>query len=166
MDEPVLYGFGPYRFDARDGVLTRAGEPVPLTPRAAALLRVLLESEGQTLTKDELIRRVWPSTFVEDGSLPFQIHLVRQALGDAAADPNYIVTIPRRGYRFIVPVARLSDERLEPAVDPARAAVDLLERDASDDQSHPGSEPAYQPHSTSSFGVRRRWYPWLGFVPL
>ena len=166
MDEPVMYGFGPYRFDARDGVLTRAGEPVPLTPKAAHLLRVLLESEGQTLTKDELIRRVWPSTFVEDGSLPFQMHLVRQALGDAAADPKYIVTIPRRGYRFIVPVARLSDERPDPAGDPARAVVDLLERDASDDLSDRGLETAYQPHSTPSFDVRRRWYPWLGFVAL
>jgi DNA-binding winged helix-turn-helix (wHTH) protein/Tol biopolymer transport system component len=102
--------FGPFRFDARDRLLTRSGAQVRLTPKTGDLLQALLESEGRIISKNELIQAVWPDTFVEDGSLTFQMHLLRQALRDPAENADYIQTVPRRGYRWMCPVVRLSSE--------------------------------------------------------
>ncbi len=101
------YEFGPFRFDAREGALTRDGEAVAITPKAADVLLVLLEHQGRLLTKEDLIRHVWPSTFVEEGNLTFHVHLLRQVLKDSTAHPRYIATVPRRGYRFIAHVSRV-----------------------------------------------------------
>src|SRR3954465_6197749 len=95
------YAFGPFRFDAADRLLTRDGDPVRLTPRAADVLLALLRHEGHVVTKEEFIRDVWGGAFVEDGTLTFHVHLVRQALKYGAGGQQYIETIPKRGYRFI-----------------------------------------------------------------
>jgi DNA-binding winged helix-turn-helix (wHTH) protein/Tol biopolymer transport system component len=106
----MTFSFGPFVFDAAEQVLTKDGVPVRLTLKSSELLLALLESAGRVVTKEQLIHQVWPSTFVEDGSLTFHIHQVRQALGDSADHPQYIETIPRRGYRFVCPVERVSEE--------------------------------------------------------
>lgn len=93
--------FGEFILDRHEKILSRDGRPVSLPPKALELLLVLLEKPGHIVQKDLLFERVWPNTFVEEGNLTYTITLLRKALNDDAENPQYIETIPRRGYRFI-----------------------------------------------------------------
>ena len=93
-----IYEFGPFRLDPSERKLLRADEIVALTPRAFDTLHLLVRNSGRVLEKDELIRALWPDTFVEEGSLSNHIFLLRKALGDSQ---EFIETVPRRGYRFV-----------------------------------------------------------------
>jgi TolB-like protein/DNA-binding winged helix-turn-helix (wHTH) protein/Tfp pilus assembly protein PilF len=95
---PRLYEFGPFRLDPAERKLLRGDEVVALTPKAFETLLLLVRNSGHLLEKNELIRLLWPNTFVEEGSLSNNIFLLRKALGE---DPAFIETVPRRGYRFI-----------------------------------------------------------------
>src|SRR5688572_11745997 len=99
-----FYAFGPYRLDTVKRVLLRDGAMVPLPPKAVDLLVVLVESAGELVEKRELIERVWPDTFVEEGNLSVNIFTLRKALGAADGEGEYIRTIPRRGYTFVAEV--------------------------------------------------------------
>jgi DNA-binding winged helix-turn-helix (wHTH) protein/TolB-like protein/tetratricopeptide (TPR) repeat protein len=107
--ENNLYEFGPFRLDAQERVLTRDGEVVPLTPKAVDLLVALVENSGHVLSKDELMKRVWPDSFVEEANLSHHIFTLRKALGEDRSGAKYIETIPRRGYRFVASVAEIDD---------------------------------------------------------
>ena len=93
--------FGSYRFDRQNGQLWRGKQEVRLTPKAAAVLRYLVERAGQVVTKEELFAAVWPDTVVSDAALTTCIQEVRQALRDDARRPRYIETVHRRGFRFL-----------------------------------------------------------------
>jgi TolB-like protein/DNA-binding winged helix-turn-helix (wHTH) protein/Tfp pilus assembly protein PilF len=97
-DTPQIYEFGPFRLEPAERKLLRDSEIVELTPKALDTLLLLVRNSGRLLGKDELISRVWPETFVEEGSLSNNIFVLRKALGE---NPSYIETVPRRGYRFI-----------------------------------------------------------------
>src|SRR6186997_2467912 len=85
-----------------------AGETsVPLTSKAFDTLVVLIENSGRVVTKDELLRSVWPDVEVEEGNLTQQIFLLRKALGENAQQPRYIVTVPGHGYRFTAAVTEV-----------------------------------------------------------
>lgn len=105
-DTRQFYEFGQYRLDPAERKLLRGNEIVTLTPKAFDTLVFLVRNSGHLLEKDELIRMLWPDTFVEDGSLSNNIFLLRKALGE---DPAFIETVPRRGYRFIGAVRRFPD---------------------------------------------------------
>src|SRR5215207_707719 len=95
------YTFGPFALDAREGALLREGRPVPLTPKAFETLVALVERSGHCLGKEELMRRVWPDSFVEENNLSQNISQLRRALQTEGAEAaQYIETVPRRGYRF------------------------------------------------------------------
>ena len=98
------YRFGPFELDAHDRLLTTQGDVVPLTPKALDTLLILVELGGHVVTKDELIERVWPDSFVEQNNLAQNISALRKALGEGAEGLRYIDTVPKRGYRFIAPV--------------------------------------------------------------
>jgi pimeloyl-ACP methyl ester carboxylesterase/DNA-binding winged helix-turn-helix (wHTH) protein len=102
-----LYGFGSYRLDAVERVLLRDGQPVTLPPKDLETLLVLVERAGHIVEKEELLEKVWPGVFIEEGNLARHIFNLRQVLGDREDGRAYIETIPRRGYRFIAPVAKL-----------------------------------------------------------
>ena len=93
-----LYEFGPFRLDPSERKLLRGKKLVALTPKAFDTLHMLARNSGHLLEKDELIRTLWPDTFIEEGSLSNVIFLVRRALG---RDLAFIETVPRRGYRFV-----------------------------------------------------------------
>src|SRR5712671_2698249 len=95
-----LYEFGPFVLDTARHVLLRQGNPVPLTPKTYDLLLALVENSDRMLLKDELMKVIWPASFVEESNLTQQISAVRKALGEAAGEDRYIVTIPGKGYRF------------------------------------------------------------------
>src|SRR6185369_17600096 len=99
-----LYEFGPFVLDARSRILLREGVTVRLTPKAFETLLVLVQHGVQVVDKEQLLKEVWPDTFVEEGSLSRNIHELRKALGDDTAQPSYIETIPKRGYRFLAPL--------------------------------------------------------------
>ena len=95
-----IYEFGPFRVDPARETLLRAGEPVPLTPKTFQILLVLLRNSREVVTKDDLMKNVWPDTFVEEANLSRNIFMLRKALGETAHDHRYIVTVPGRGYRL------------------------------------------------------------------
>lgn len=98
------YEFGRFYLDASDRVLKRDQEPVALTPKSFDILLALVENSGQVVEKDDLMKRVWPNTFVEEGNLTQNVSLLRKALGESANGPQFIETVPRRGYRFVAEV--------------------------------------------------------------
>ncbi|HET9477826.1 MAG TPA: winged helix-turn-helix domain-containing protein, partial [Pyrinomonadaceae bacterium] len=100
----LTYEFGPYRLNVSNRLLTRAGETVSLTPKAADILALLVMNAGQLVEKNDLLKEVWPDTFVEESNLTQNIFALRRALGDERAGPKYIETVTRRGYRFIASV--------------------------------------------------------------
>jgi TolB-like protein/DNA-binding winged helix-turn-helix (wHTH) protein/Flp pilus assembly protein TadD len=97
--------FGPYRLGLGAGQLWRDQESVKLTPKALAVLCLLVTRPGQVVTKDELFQTVWPDVVVGDDALTSCVQELRRALGDDARNPRYIETVHRRGFRFIAPVA-------------------------------------------------------------
>src|SRR5215470_14173364 len=101
-----VYQFGPYRLDPRERTLLRGNEAVTLPPKAFDTLVLMVRNGGRLMEKDELIRTLWPDSFVEDGSLSNNIFVLRKALGE---DPRYIETVPKRGYRFVGAVQCLPD---------------------------------------------------------
>lgn len=98
--------FGPYVVDLRAGELRKFGAKVRLQEKPLQLLAAIAEQSGQVVTRDELRRRLWPDdTFVDfETGLNTAVSKLRDALSDSADKPRYIETIPRRGYRFVVPV--------------------------------------------------------------
>jgi len=102
-----FFEFGRFRLDPTERVLSTDGRPVPLTLKAFETLLALVENSGHVLEKDELLKRVWPSTFVEEGTLAQNIATLRKALGEGPDQRSYIETVPRRGYRFSAAVERV-----------------------------------------------------------
>ena len=127
------FRFGVFEFDTASGELSREGKVQPrLRDQALQILRMLLERPREVVTREELRNGLWPAdTFVDfDHGLNTAINQLRSALGDSAANPRFIQTLPRRGYRFIAPVEAgsrdgiLEPEELdEPASQPARPSV-------------------------------------------
>ena len=111
-----VFEFGEFRLDAANKLLMRAGEVVPLTPKAFDVLLALVESGGgRTLSKEELMSAAWPETFVEEANLTVNIHTLRKALGENGDRRLYIETIPKRGYRFTADVRRVAEASRTPA---------------------------------------------------
>jgi DNA-binding winged helix-turn-helix (wHTH) protein/TolB-like protein/Tfp pilus assembly protein PilF len=108
-----FYEFGRFRLNSRDRALLRDQEVVPLTPKVFDMLLTLVESSGQVVSKDSLMKRVWPDTFVEEGNLTQNISLLRKALGEGQNGHQYIETVSRRGYRFVAPVRESWDDRID-----------------------------------------------------
>src|SRR2546423_8106718 len=105
-----LYEFGPFRLDPEKPCLWRNGEPVPLTPKAVETLILLIQQNGKLVEREDLMRAIWPDTFVEDGNLNFNVSMLRKALGTDEAGGQYIQTVPRHGYRFSAEVREVTEE--------------------------------------------------------
>jgi DNA-binding winged helix-turn-helix (wHTH) protein/TolB-like protein/Tfp pilus assembly protein PilF len=99
-----FYEFGPYRLEPSERLLLRSGEPVALPPKAFETLLLLVQNSGHAVSRDELMRTLWPNTFVEENNLTQRISLLRKALGGDSGEQEYIETVPRLGYRFVKPV--------------------------------------------------------------
>src|ERR1043165_3323175 len=100
-----LFAFGPYVLDTGERLLKRGDALVPLTPKALETLAALVRHGGRVVEKEELLKAVWPDTYVEERTLAQNIFTLRRALGEGGDDgQKYIETIPRRGYRFTAPV--------------------------------------------------------------
>ena len=104
--QTTVLRFGPFDLDSKSGELRRDGEVIKLQPQPLKVLALLVRHSGEVVTREEIRQQVWSGdTFVDFGqSLNFCIRQIREALGDDAETPQYIQTLPRRGYRFLLPV--------------------------------------------------------------
>jgi TolB-like protein/Tfp pilus assembly protein PilF len=99
-----LYDFEDFRVDVSKRLLFRQGQPVHLRPRVFDTLLVLIQHKGDVISKDDLMRAVWPDTAVEENNLSQNISTLRRVLGENRGENRYIATVPGQGYRFIPPV--------------------------------------------------------------
>ncbi|HKR26092.1 MAG TPA: winged helix-turn-helix domain-containing protein [Acidobacteriaceae bacterium] len=107
-----FYDFGPFRLDAEREILLRDGKPVSLTRKTFQILLVLVQRQNEIVSKDDLIKTVWPDTFVEEGNLTRHIFMLRKALGESPQDHRYIITVAGQGYRLAENVQTVSEPDL------------------------------------------------------
>src|SRR5688572_20479469 len=122
VPSPSSYRFGPFRFDAAAYRLHAGERHVPLSPKVMDLLRLLASRPAELVSKEDILRELWPDVAVTDNAVTQAVSELRHALGDDPSSPNYVQTVPRRGYRFIATVQ---------ASAPALAAVPAPPRERS-----------------------------------
>src|SRR5262245_29175424 len=96
-----FYEFGPFRLDLEQRLLSDEGETVILAPKVFETLVLLIEKKGQLVTKEDMMKTLWPNRYVEEANLTQNIFMLRKILGEGPDKAHYIETIPKRGYRFI-----------------------------------------------------------------
>jgi len=156
-----IYEFGPFRVDVSERLLFRGDQTVPLTPKAFELLMALVESDGRVLTKDELMKLVWPDSFVEEANLSHNIYKLREALGEASGSEKYIETLPRRGYRFVGRIITSNDHDTDLIVEEHSRTHLVIEADDTEPkivESPPMPAPAL-PRAEAVSGVSLK--PWI-----
>ena len=100
-ERPSILEFGSYRLDAQRRLVWKGETLLEVPPKAAELLAALASEAGEVVPKDELLRRVWPDTFVEEANLSVNVSILRKALGEQPDGRAWIQTVARRGYRFL-----------------------------------------------------------------
>jgi DNA-binding winged helix-turn-helix (wHTH) protein/tetratricopeptide (TPR) repeat protein len=118
-----VYEFGNFRLNTAERVVESAGRPLSVAPKALDVLIELVENRGRIVEKEDLMRKVWPDTFVEDNNLAFNISVLRKLFGESGASPRYIETVPKRGYRFIADVVEVQED--EPPAVPVATATSV-----------------------------------------
>ena len=113
LSNGILYSFGPYVLNPERLVLSVDGNVVPIPPKALKTLLMLIEHDGQVVSKQQLIEAIWPDSYVEEGNLTQNIFLLRRELGATAHGEDYIQTLTKRGYRITVPVQIIRPESQE-----------------------------------------------------
>ena len=130
-----LYRFGPYRLDATDRLLYKDDQPVALPPKVMDTLMLLVTSSGRVLGKEDMIKQLWPDTFVEEGTLTQYISLLRKALGDGGV---WIENLPRRGYRFTAPLEKLLENVSELRIEEHTRSRTVIEEEVITEQARSG----------------------------
>ncbi|HEV7489651.1 MAG TPA: tetratricopeptide repeat protein [Rhodanobacteraceae bacterium] len=172
LQKPI-YRFGEFELDPDERRLLAHGAAVTLTPKVFDTLVLLVERAGHAISKDELMRALWPRGFVDESNLTKHIWLIRKALGVGENDTRWIETVPKLGYRFVAPVQRIAREEALPVtvgdadaeasahrvspLTPERKSVS--DAKSADDAPIAEREMARQhvPATLSSLPVSRRW---------
>jgi len=118
-----VYRFGAFELDPSERRLSAAGKPVSLTPKVFDTLVLLVERAGRLVSKDELMRALWPRGYVEESNLTKHIWVIRRALGDGDHGSGFIETVPKLGYRFVATV--MTVERIDASVSAATRGGDV-----------------------------------------
>lgn len=113
---PTIYEFSGFRLEVAQRRLLYRGQSVPLKPKILDLLLFLVETRGQLIGKDDLMREIWADAIVEENNITVSISHLRKILGEDRLNPKFIETVPRRGYRFVAEVTELSDRPSSSAV--------------------------------------------------
>jgi len=154
MEKNHFYRFGSFRLDPAKRLLLRGQKPVSLMPKAFDTLLVLLENRNRMVAKDELMKSLWPDSFVEEANLAQNVAVLRKALGDSPEQHRYILTIPGRGYRF---AAKVNEEREEEAetdlVVERHSRSRVLVQESIERSEHPGILAGF----ASALKRRRYW---------
>ncbi|WP_374089472.1 AAA family ATPase [Methylomicrobium lacus] len=114
MEQNVIYAFGPFRLETKTQILCHEGESIRLQPKVYRLLLYFLRHPGRLIAREELFDGVWRGSVVEDASLRQAVNALRKALLDDSKTPRYILTVCKRGYRFLpdVAVAYASEDKV------------------------------------------------------
>ena len=134
----LIYQFQDFELDPAERRLTGSGRPVALTPKVFDTLVLLVQRAGHLVTKDELMRALWPRGYVEESNLTKHVWLIRRALGDGDSESRFIETVPKLGYRFIAKVTT----RPAPAVAVATAAPPARAEQVPGEPAPPGTADA------------------------
>ena len=163
MGNKHLYAFGAFKLDPQQKILLRENERIPLHPKTYATLLALLESNGEVISKDDLLAKVWPDTFVEESNLSKNISLLRKVLSNGHDHSDYIETIPTIGYRFTESVQWVERER-----ERERGRAGDAEIEAREDKMLVAEEsrPIPTPPSPPVPPSPRRLWLWCGLVLL
>ncbi|PWT95592.1 MAG: hypothetical protein C5B55_01110 [Blastocatellia bacterium] len=129
QSDKASYQFGEFRLEPSEHLLRHNGELVSLTPKAFETLIVLVQKNGQLVTKDELLKEVWGDVFVEESNLARNIWTLRKALGDEKGDHRFIETVPKLGYRFIAPISRIPQDESVDVVVQRRVRARIVEEE-------------------------------------
>jgi len=124
------YRFGAFEADAATGELRRQGVRVRIHAQPFQVLMLLVERQGEVVTREEISRELWPEgTFVDyEHGVNSAVNRVREALGDKAASPRFVETLARRGYRFVAPVERIGAESVGgPEPRPSRTQIEVMQ---------------------------------------
>jgi len=135
LENPV-YRFAGFTLEPAERRLSEAGKPISLTPKVFDTLVLLVERAGHVVSKDELMKLVWPRGYVDESNLTKHIWLIRRALGDGEHDSRFIETVPKVGYRFVAPIAAGSPAPQPPP--PSDAATTAAAPDATPATAAPG----------------------------
>src|SRR5580658_2206766 len=108
-----LYKFGVFTLNAGTMTLRKGKEVVSLPPKVFDTLLALVERQGEVISKDQLMKTLWPDCFVEENNLAQNVFLLRKTLGRASGDEDYIQTVPKRGYRISVPVEETESSKVD-----------------------------------------------------
>jgi len=147
-----LYEFGDFRLDATRRLLSRGNEPLRLTSKAFETLLVLVRNRVRVMTKDELMKALWPDTFVEEVNLAQNISALRRVLGETPRENLFIATVPGRGYQFVGEVREPVDPPEQPITDLEPGAIPESTREVK-----PAGESA-----TARSATRRLNWAWVG----
>jgi TolB-like protein/DNA-binding winged helix-turn-helix (wHTH) protein len=140
------YEFGPFRLIPTERQLLRDNDRVSLTPKCFDLLVVLVENSGHLIEKGELLKRIWPDSYVEEANLSVNMSALRRALGEEPSETQYIETVPRRGYRFLAPVREHWDDA---------ASISHQPHEGSD--ATQANEEMQNPIAAPALDFRHRW---------
>ncbi|HKY28455.1 MAG TPA: winged helix-turn-helix domain-containing protein [Pyrinomonadaceae bacterium] len=128
------YEFGPFQIDKLNHALLRDGDTIPLKPKVFDTLLLLVENRERILDKDEMLRRLWPDTVVEESNLSQNVYLLRKALCEETEGAKYIETMPKRGYRFVGGVKEVEADAL---LSPELVVEEKLDRSLTESGRHP-----------------------------
>jgi DNA-binding winged helix-turn-helix (wHTH) protein/tetratricopeptide (TPR) repeat protein len=164
--EKRIYRFRDFELEPDERRLSGAGKPIALTPKVFDTLVLLVERAGHVVSKDELMRHLWPRGYVDESNLTKHIWLIRRALGEGDHDSRFIETVPKLGYRFVAPVATtepLTDDATDRLSSGPVLPVTVSVPTAAAPVSSPvgGADPGHAPQVARGFAGRMRGQPWL-----
>ena len=148
-----VYEFGPFRLDPAERMIARGEQILSMTPKALDTLIVLVENSRHIVTKEELMNRVWPDIYVEETNLAQHISMLRKILGEREDGGQYIETVPKRGYRFVIPVKKIKLLPTEASFATSVSSPDSAERERINQTD--GGVQAKPPSSSGSKTTRR-----------
>lgn len=154
----VLYEFGPFRVDPEKQILLRDGVPVSVTSKTFETLLILVRHGREVVSKDHLMKELWPDSFVEEANLSQNIFMLRKALGDTPEDKRYIVTLPGKGYRFVAAVRTVTQEGEDVVIASRSRAQVVVEG--------PPGVPSETLPALPAHGTRRIWWSYFAAAGL
>jgi TolB-like protein/DNA-binding winged helix-turn-helix (wHTH) protein len=154
-----MKSFKTFRLDTANHLLWRNGDRVPIAPKAFDVLAHLVEHAGRVVAQDELLGALWPETYVNPEVLRKYILEIRRALGDRPNNPEFIETLPKRGYQFI---AAVTDESTAEPPDVSKVSKLLAVEEQGTEEN---DEPAIAPSERERFSSKRRLWKLL-IIPL
>src|SRR5262245_21859747 len=169
----VGYAFGPFVVDTVRRAVWAEHGPIALSSKAFDLLLVLMANRDRIVTKEELLAEVWPGTFVQENNLAKHVSTLRKALGERPDEPDCIITVQGRGYRFAPAVVALDSDTLALRMRPLRPAAahhHSTSHDEANDESAggPGQPETALLHGSSLVPVERAQRPrttrWLAIA--